>query len=99
MARVALGGPRLVAVAVDGPDPGLPPAGPPSGVAQAPVRQPARAADAQAGGPGGVQLRRRGQMCPAATAEGLGLPEAEALGGGAMEHLTCKTRPVIDAQE
>lgn len=91
VSRVKLGEARLVAVAVDGPDPGLPaPATLPwghDGVADAPVGQPAGTAQVQPVTPGRVQLGRGDQLGPVAQAVSPGFPEGEALGGGAMEHL------------
>lgn len=82
---------RLVAVAVDGPDPRLAAStalpGGHDGVAHAAVRQPARAAVVQALVPGGVELSGGGQLRPVAQAVGLGLREGQALVGGAVEHL------------
>lgn len=93
VASVTLGEARLVALTIDGPDPGLPtttafPRGD-DGVAHASVGQPARAAEAQPVVPGRVQLSCSGHFCTVTPTEGLGLPEGETLGGGAMEHLTC----------
>lgn len=92
MSSVNLGEARLVAVAIDGSDAGftastaLP--GGDDGVADAPVRQPAGTAEVQSVIPGHVQLSCGDQLGPVTQAVGLGLPEGEALGGGAMEHLT-----------
>ena len=73
-----LGEPRLVAIAIDGADAGLPAAtalpGDDDGVADAPVGQPAGAAVVEAVVPGRVQLGRGGQLRPMALAVGLGLP-------------------------
>lgn len=93
MARVRLGEARLVAMAIDGSDPGLTtatalPRGD-NGVAHASIRQPARAAEVQPVVPRRVQLSCGGHFCTVTPAEGLGLPEGETLGGGAVEHLTC----------
>lgn len=93
MAGVSLGEARLVAVAIDSPDPGFTATTALSrgdnGVAHASIRQPARTAKVQAITPGRVQLGLRGQLGTVCPAEGLGLPEGETPGGGAMEHLTC----------
>lgn len=87
---------RLVAEPIHRPDPGLaaPTAlsGGDDGVAHASVCQPPRAAVVQALVPGGVQLSCGGQLGSVAQAEGLGLPEGQALGGGSVEDLACMQR-------
>lgn len=93
VASVTLREARLVAMAIDGSDPGFTtstalPRGD-NGVAHASIRQPARAAEVQPIVPRRVQLSCSGHFCPPTPTEGLGLPEGETLGGGAMEHLTC----------
>lgn len=89
---MGLGEARLVAVAVDGSDPGFTASAALSrgddGVPHASVRQPPRTAVVQSVVPGCVQLSRGGQLRPVAQTVGFGLPEGETLGGGAMEHLT-----------
>lgn len=92
MASVTLGQAGLVAMAIDRPDPGFAtttalPRGD-NGIAHAPIRKPARPAEAQTIVPGGEQLRCSGHLCTLTPTEGLGLPEGETLGGGAVEHLT-----------
>lgn len=96
VASVTLREARLVAMAIDGPDPGLttttgPPRGA-NGVAHAPIGQPARPAEAESVVPRRVQLGCRGHLSSVTPTEGLGLPEGETLGGGAMEHLTYTER-------
>lgn len=87
---------RLVAMAIDGSDPGFTPTTALSrgdnGVAHASIRQPARTAEVQTIIPSGVQLSCSGHFCTATPTEGLGLREGETLGGGAVEHLTCTQR-------
>lgn len=92
VSSVNLGEARLVAVAIDSSDPRFAAStalsGGDDGVAHAPVCQPARTAEVQSVVPGCVQLSRGDQLGPVTQTVGLGLREGEALGGGAMKHLT-----------
>lgn len=92
MSSVHLGEARLVAVAIHGSDSRFAASaalsGGDDGVAHAPVRQPTGTAVVQPVVPGGVQLSGGGQLGAVTQTVSLGLPEGEALGGGAMEHLT-----------
>lgn len=82
----------LVAVTVDCSDPRFTtttalPRGD-DGIAHTPVCQPARTAVVQPIIPGRVQLTNRGQLGAVTQTIGLGFPESETLGDGAMEHIT-----------
>lgn len=92
MSRLGLWEACLVAVSIDSSDPRFTtstalPRGD-DGVSHATIGEPPGAAVVQSIVPGCVKLSGGGHLRTMTQTVGLGIPEGETLGGGAMEHLT-----------